>query len=184
MIYEAPKITIDDKLNIQFYICHLLDKLGTLSENQLSDIITECESVNYYDFLEALSVIIEKELAEQTEEKNEIVYKLLPQGKMMSEEFYHHIPLSVREKSIEYGKKMLELSEVERALQCRIERTQETHCFVTVRFINEMGGPDLVNLRLYAPNLEEAKKMKERFYERPSEIITKVMQLFIKDSFL
>lgn len=183
MIYEAPKITVEDKLDIQIYICFLLDQLGKLTENQLSDIITECETVNYYDYLEALSIAVEKKLAEKSEEKSELVYNLLPQGKMMSEEFYQHIPLSIREKSVEYGKKVLELSEVERALQCRIERTQETHCFVTMRFINEMGGPDLVNLKLYAPNLEEAKKMKERFYERPSEIITKIMQLFIKDSF-
>ena len=183
MINEAPKITVEDKLDIQFYICFLLDQLGKLTENQLSDIITECETVNYYDYLEALSIVVEKKLAEKSEEKSELVYSLMPHGKMMSEEFYQHIPLSVREKSVEYGKKVLELSEVERALQCRIERTQEAHCFVTVRFINEMGGPDLVNLRLYAPNLEEAKKMKERFYERPSEIITKIMQLFIKDNY-
>lgn len=73
MINEAPKITVEDKLDIQFYICFLLDQLGKLTENQLSDIITECETVNYYDYLEALSIVVEKKLAEKSEEKSELV---------------------------------------------------------------------------------------------------------------
>lgn len=184
MIYEAPKITVDDQLDIHIYVCHLLDVLGDLTDEQLSDIITECEAVNYYNYLESLSMIVEKQLVEVIKKGDVSYYHLLPQGKTMSDEFHHRIPLSVREKSIEYGKKVLEMSELERSIKCKIEKTQDKHCFVHITFLNEMGGPDLLQMRLYAPNFDEAKKMRERFYEKPSDIVTKIMQTFIKDSFI
>ena len=184
MIYEAPKITIDDSLLIQIYLCYLLEQLGDLTEEQLSDIITECEAVNFYSFLEALSVMVEKELTSKSEEKNGTVYHLLPTGKLMAQEFYRRVPLSIREKSLEYGRKVLEMAELERSRICRIEHTRDNNIYLTVRFLNEMGGPDLMDLKIYAPDLEQAKQMRERFLEKPSDIVTKVMNFFIKNSFL
>ena len=184
MNYEAPKITIDDSLLIQIYLCYLLDQLGDLTEEQLSDIITECENVNFFSFLEALSIMVEKEMAEKTEEKSKIIYKLLPTGQLMAKEFYQRIPLSIRENSLEYGKKVLQMAELERSVICRIEYTKENDIYLTVRFLNEMGGADLMDLKVYAPNIEQAKIMRDRFLEKPSDIVTKIMNHFIKNSYL
>ena len=53
-----------------------------------------------------------------------------------------------------------------------------------MRFLNEINGGELMNLKIYAPDFEQAKQMRERFYEKPSEIVTKIMNTFIKDSYL
>lgn len=185
MLYESPKITIDDPLTIQIYICFLLDQLGDLTDEQLSDIVSEHEAVNSFDFLEALSIAVEKKMIEKKEEQNKIIYSVMPNGKLMSKEFHNRIPMSVREKSIDYGKYVLQMAELERSVICRIKRTDfDGPCYLTVKFINEIDGSELMNLKIYAPNFEQAKKMRERFYEKPSDIVTKIMNMFIKDSYL
>lgn len=34
-MYQSPKITIDDKLTIQIYLCFLLEQLGDLTNEQM-----------------------------------------------------------------------------------------------------------------------------------------------------
>ena len=185
MAYESPKITIDDKLTIQIYLCFLIDRLGNLTEEQLSDIITEHEAVNFLEYFEALSVAQEKELIKAEDNKDQKILSLLPKGKMMADEFYSRIPLSIREKSLEYGQYVLKMADLERSVVCRIERGGYNEpCFLTVKFLNEMGGPNLMELKIYAPDFEQAKQMRERFFEKPSDIVAKIMNMFIKDSFL
>ena len=185
MAYESPKIIIDDKLTIQIYLCFLIDRLGNLTEEQLSDIITEHESVNILEYLEALSIAQEKELIKAEENKDQKLLSLLPKGKMMADEFFSRIPLSIREKSLEYGQYVLKMAELERSVICRIERGGYNEpCFLTVKFLNEMGGPNLMELKIYAPDFEQAKQMRERFYEKPSDTVAKIMNMFIKDSYL
>lgn len=185
MAYESPKIIIDDKLTIQIYLCFLIDRLGELTDEQLSDIITEYETVNFLEYLEALSIAQEKELIKSDENKGQKIFSLLPKGKMMADEFFNRIPLSIREKSLEYGQYVLKMAELERSVVCRIERGEYNEpCFLTVKFLNEMGGPNLMELKIYAPDFEQAKQMRERFFEKPSDTVAKIMNMFIKDSYL
>ena len=184
-MFQSPKIIIDDKLTIQIYLCYLLDQLGELSEEQLADITDEIEAVNSLDFFEALSISREKQLIKAADKKNEKIYSLLPTGKTLTDEFFNRIPLSVREKSVEYGKYLLKMADLERSIICRIERTDYNGpCYLTVKFLNELNGDNLLDMRIYAPDYEQAKLMRERFYEKPSDIVTKIMKMFIKDSYL
>ncbi len=184
-MYESPKITIDEKLTIQIYLCFILEQLGELTEDQLSDIVTEIDAVSGLEFFEALSVSVEKELIGVKEEKNVRRLSLLPQGHIMAKEFFHRIPLSIREKTLEYGQYVLKMADLERSIICRIERNGVGEpCYLRVRFLNEINGDELMNLKIYAPDYEQAKLMRERFYEKPSDIVTKIMKMFIKDSYL
>lgn len=184
-MYEAPKIIIDDVLTVQIYICFLLEQLGNLNDEQLSDIITEVEAVNFFLYLEALSIAKEKSLVAAKADNDKTILSLLPQGATLAKEFTQYVPLSVRERSLEYGKHLLELAELERSIVCRIERGGFNEpCYLTVRFLNEINGSELMNLRIFAPDYEQAKKMRERFYEKPSDTVTKIMNMFIKDSYL
>ncbi len=184
-MFQSPKIIIDDKLTIQIYICFLLDQLGELSEEQLADIVDEIEAVNSLDLFESISIAAEKKLICSRSEKNKTILSLLSMGKTMSDEFHSRIPLSVREKSVEYGKQVLKMADLERSIICRIERTDyDGPCYLTVKFLNELNGDNLMNLRIYAPDYEQARLMRERFFEKPSDIVTKIMKMFIKDSYL
>lgn len=184
-MYESPKITIDDKLTIQIYLCFILEQLGELTEDQLSDIVTEIDAVSGFEYFEALSVAAEKNLIGIKEEKGAKKLYLLPQGLTMAKEFFHRIPLSIREKTLEYGEYVLKMADLERSIICRIERNGVGEpCYLTVRFLNEINGEELMNLKIYAPDYEQAKLMRERFYEKPSDIVTKIMNMFIKDSYL
>lgn len=183
--FQSPKIIINDKLTIQIYICYLLEQLGELTEEQIADIVTEIDAVNSLELFEAIGIAKEKQLIGSRIEKKMAVYSLLPTGRTMSHEFFNHIPLSVREKSVEYGKYVLKMADLERSIVCRIERTDYNGpCYLTVKFLNEVNGDHLMDLRIYAPDYEQAKIMRERFYEKPSDIVMKIMRMFIKDNYL
>ncbi len=184
-MYNTPKIFIEDKLTLQIYLCFLLDKLGDLMEDQLSEIVTETNTAGGLEYLEALSLNQEKEMIKSEETKKGTVLSLLPRGLTMSREFYHRIPCSIRDKSVEYGKYLLKMADMERSVICRILRDDfNGPCYLTVRFLNEIKGNELMNLKIYAPDYEQAKQMRERFYERPTDIVTNIMNMFIKDSYL
>ncbi len=186
MLYETPKIFIDDTFVIQIYICYLIEQLGELTDEQIRDIASEYEYVNPLQLTEALSISLEKQLIDSKEKnKKQTVYSLLSNGKVLSKEFYQRIPLSIREKSVEYGKYVLKMADLERSIICRIQRGNfNGPCYLTVKFINEVDGSDLMDLKIYAPDFEQAKQMRERFYEKPSDIVTKIMSMFIRDSYL
>lgn len=184
-MYESPKITIDDKLTIQIYLCYILEQLGELTEDQLSDIVTEIDAVSGLEYFEALSVCADKQLIKAVEYKNTRKLSLLPQGLTMAKEFFHRIPLSIREKTLEYGEYVLKMADLERSIICRIQRNGAGEpCYLTVSFLNEINGEELMSLKVYAPDYEQAKLMRDRFYEKPSDIVTKIMNMFIKDSYL
>ena len=184
-MYESPKFTIDDKLTIQIYLCFILEQLGELTEDQLSDIVTEIDAVIGLEYFEALGVCADKQLIKITEDKHIKKLSLLPQGVTMAKEFFRRIPLSIREKTLEYGEYVLKMADLERSIVCRIERKGIGEpCYLTVSFLNEINGGELMFLRIYAPDYEQAKLMRERFYEKPSDIVTKIMNMFIKDSYL
>lgn len=182
---EIPKITITDPLTVEIYLCYLIEQLGEITSEQLSSIIMEHEFISYFDYMSGMIEARKKNLISQKDENGENHVYLLENGKILAREFSNRIPLSIREKSIAYGKEVLKTAELERAVVCRIERGmfESDPCYLTVKFKNEMGGMDLMDLKVYSPDYEQAKKMRERFLERPSEIIADIMNMFIKDKY-
>ncbi len=174
MSVVPPKIEIKDRFAVQVYALYLLNELGELTEYQMNEIALEEECVSVFLLIEALGSLEEKLLVE----KNDTIYKITDNGKVMLREFKNTVPLSIRENSLETGLKILARDEFERSVKCRIIEEKGTY-FLSVRFLNEMGGPDLLDTKIYAPNEEQAQKMYEHFMSDPSEIIAQVMKLFI-----
>lgn len=180
---EAPKITITEKFDIQVLICYLLSHLGKLSEPNLIEIITDDEAVNYFDLISALAQMEEKELISIEKTDGVELYTVLPKGEMMAAEFEQKIPLSVREKTMELGKKIKTRAELERSVHWHIEEIKGGKgCYFCVEFINEMGGDDIMQMKVYAPSFENALEMQTRFLRKPSDILTKIIGMFMRDN--
>ena len=52
-----------------------------------------------------------------------------------------------------------------------------------VQFLNEVSGEIILDMKVFAPDEEKAKEMKERFLSRPSRVITRTMNMFLKDDY-
>ncbi|MGN0578362.1 MAG: DUF4364 family protein [Ruminiclostridium sp.] len=183
---EIPSIRIDDDVDMCVYFCFMLDSFGELGDCVISEIVLSLESVNYFELMSQVGVMQEKKLitVRNDKKKGERVYSLLPEGKTLAEELKSRIPLSIREKTLETGKEVIERIEREKSVRCYIDYDYTRDRYdLNVKFLNELNGDIILNIKLYAPDEEKAKEMKERFLSKPSLIITRTMNMFLKDDF-
>jgi len=177
---EVPKIRLTDTFKITALICYLLRELGPLTEYQITKILTLDEAVNHFDLTEAFGVLENKNLAEFVERKGERFYELGENGKTIAAEI-GSVPLSVREKSIKEGKKILSEIEVRKTLSWNVQKREGQGYNFNIKLLNEFGGPDLMEINLYAPSEESALDIQKRFLERPLDIVMKTMTMFTTD---
>lgn len=184
---NVPAIQIYDSFDICVYFCFLLNEFGELGDYFISELILTIEPVNYFELMSETGRMEKKKLIAVRRDKNraERVYTLLPEGRLLAEQFLSHIPLSIRENTLETGREILDRMKRERAVRCYITYDSERKRYdLNVRFLNEQNGQVILDVNIFAPDEEQAKQMKERFLATPSPIIRRVMDLFLKDQFL
>jgi hypothetical protein len=92
----------------------------------------------------------------------------------------------VRERSKAEGRRILNEIELNKIASWSVQKREngasasKGYVF-QIRLLNELGGPDLMELNLYAPSEEGALDIQKRFLERPLDIIRKVMTMFTTD---
>ena len=103
---EIPRIKVDDIQLIRILVCHLIYSLGCpLSREQLIEITSLEQAVNYFDLAEALNGI-EERLCLVQEYDGEPVYSNTPLGDAAAREFGNTLPASIREKMFEEAVKV------------------------------------------------------------------------------
>ncbi len=183
---KISPIKIDNSFEICVYFCFMLNRLGDLGDCVISELVQTLESVNYFELMSETVRMEKKKLisVRQDKERGERVYSLLPDGKVLAEEFEQKLPLSIREKTMEAGKEVMERIEREKSVRCYISYDCRRERYdLNVKFLNELNGQIILDINLFAPDEEQAKEMKERFLSKQSFIIQRIMNMFLKDDF-
>lgn len=176
----------NDRIDACVYFCYILDRFGELPEDSIKEIILIAAPEEYFEIVGSIGFMLEKELiGEKTDpDSGEKIFYLLHEGKQIAKDLSSHLSRSLRELTDREGKDILSQNFRERAIRCDIIRDREKDRYdLNVRFINEMNGDTILDLTLYAPDEEKAKEMRERFLSKPSFIITRILNMFLKDDF-
>jgi hypothetical protein len=123
-----------------------------------------------------------KKLANFVERKGERFFEINDSGRTIAAEA-GSVPLSVRENSLREGKRIFAEIELRKTVKWKIQKREnggKGYNF-NIRMLNELGGPDLMEINLYAPSEEGARDIERRFLERPLDIIRKTMTMFTTD---
>ena len=98
---EIPRIRIDDVNEIRILVCHLIYSLGCpLTRDQLAEITSLEQAVNYFDLMEALDGITAR-LCTCQEVNGVPVYANTKLGDAAAREFGSELPQSIRDKIFE-----------------------------------------------------------------------------------
>lgn len=181
-----PGIRVDDSFDICVYFCFMLKELGELTDNQISEIVISLDTVNYFELMSEMERMENKEFISirNERERGERKYSLLEGGENLANEFLSRIPLSIREKTIYEGKDVLEKIEREKSVKCYINYDYMKKRYdVCVKFLNELNGETILDIKVYAPDEMRAKEIKKRFLSHPTEIISETMGMFLKDRY-
>ncbi len=176
----------DDRVDNSVLFCFILHNLGDLPESVIGEIILYVAPMRYFGVMSDIRFMTEKGLidSKHDEKRNEPVYHLLDEGERLAVNMGSILSSGLKYDTLSYGKKLLEKNDRERSVRCDIRHDIEKDRYdLIVRFLNELNGETILEIKLYAPDEKKALEMQERFLSKPTFIITRTMNMFLKDDF-
>ncbi len=176
---EIPRIKVVDVNKIRILVCHLIYSLGCpLTRDQLAEITSLEQAVNYFDLMEALDGITER-LCTRGEANGIPVYANTPLGDAAAREFGNELPQSIREKMFEEAVKVYTRDEIKKdsLVSVRYAEHENGSCNVGVTVKSLKTGKQKYYLTISARNKEEADSIKKRI-ERSPEKFRKYLEDF------
>ena len=179
MSVPVPKLTLYEEKDIEVLICYILRKVGQMTKEELMCCTVDYDFVLYFDFCLCFDDLKERGIVE-TEKLPDGDYMVKPTAKSnyLALELANSIPLTIREAAVYYAKKLTAAVKMEKAIKFEIIPLPKGYHF-HVRFINELGGDDFMELKLFAPTLNAAEEMERKFINNPIGTYRSVINTFI-----
>lgn len=158
-------VGLRDKTDIKILICYMLAYIKKpLSLQNVCDVLTPEDIVNYFDLAEAWGELIASGhiVADEEDEKK---YVITPLGIEAGASFERKLPLSIREKAIKSTLRMLAIA----------ERDAETPCFIKpadcggydVTCTIKDGASTLLSTTMWVADTASANSVIEQFRSDP-----------------
>lgn len=168
---ETPRIRIEDKGEIQILVCHLIYALGCpLSREQLLEITSYEDAVNYFDITEALDAITDR-LCTSQEINGQTVYSNTALGVKAAKEFENTIPVSLREKLFDEAVRVYTRDAIRRdcRLEVRYAKGADGSCTLGITVRDEKSGKEKYFLKVNTDSSERADEIKGRIKASPKD---------------
>lgn len=168
---------INDIYAVKILICYFLNKVERpVAPDQLLEICTGSNIVNYFSYNQAVDSMLENGLIEEISHDGENLYNLTEKGKTGAEEFKTMAPKSAREKILAEGLRLFAKIKNENTVSFEITQT-EKGCEVKCVCVD--NNLKLMELTLFAPDKEQAEVVKSRIRMNPQGLYGKIMDFVI-----
>ena len=171
---------LTNDFEVKILICFLLKKIEQpLSFDQVNEILQKTGFVNYFEFVEAVSELQKTEhVLLTTDENGQEVFQLSEIGEAMAQTFHHTLPLTVREKTVESARELIQM-------QKQLEETEVRYHAVDDGYILSMKlkdiGSDLMDLSVFVPSEDECVEIRERIYADPLLLYKTLLAVMMGD---
>lgn len=169
---------LTNDFEVKILICFLMDQVGkALPFEQIGEILREPELVNYFEFAESMSELTRSgHLLLRKDEDGVERLEITEIGRATAKAFGKTLPLTVREKTMDYARKAIcmekRLSEVD------VKYHRSTDGFILSLTIKDTGS-DLLSLNLFLPDEEECLTVQEKLYSDPSGFYQGLLDLVL-----
>ncbi|MBR5311101.1 MAG: DUF4364 family protein [Oscillospiraceae bacterium] len=152
---------------IRILICHILAELGEpMSFDEMTESILTDGTANYFEFADALGELRDTGCIVSFKTEAGInEYTITEKGKAAARTLENDLPLSVREKSAENAKNIIQRRRIEKENLVSISKTEDGY-MLHIRVTDI--GTDLMALSLFMPTMEQALAAKEKFLSDPA----------------
>lgn len=165
-----PRIRIEDIDDICVLICYLIYSLGCpLSKNQLIEITSFEEAVNYFDLDQAIEKV-SGHLCEEVDFDGESVYNNTPMGIKAAKELGASLPLSVRDKLFKEAVRIYTRDAMKKKqgfLSVRYIKNADGSCTVGITITDEDSARQRYYLEVTAPDNDKADIIKQKIKASP-----------------
>lgn len=178
--YLTPNMmNLTDPYAVKILICYFLRQINRpITPDQLTQIATESGIVNYFVFTEALKGLVDTKTVSLVEQDGEEYYVLSELAKYGADDFKKIVPKSFRDKIMIAGLKFFAKLKNENDVKISIQEQQRGYA---VNVIATDGGLVLMDLKLYAPDREQAEMLGEKIMLNPSDFYGKVIDYAVEN---
>ncbi len=163
---------IHEKLDLKILILFILRRLPNfVSSDELSQLAMCDEGVNYFDFTDCLSELIDTEHVEEQSGS----FKITEKGIRNGETIETSIPFTVRKKAESALLPIAERMKRDALILTGHKSGQNGSCIAELSMSDGVG--EVIYLRLMMPNVESSIKIERNFKENAEEIYGKIIEI-------
>ena len=173
---ERADTDINDVPTLNILLCYLLYKIDRpISPDQLYDIAIGTGIINYFYYQDSIGYLLKNGLvSSEKDEKGFETYILEPKGRECAKQLKKYAPKSYRDKLVLAALRYFTRLKYEKELKIEYEPVGNGY-YLHVRCVDT--GFDLMDLRLYAPDLTQAKLIGEKIRLNPAGFYGKVIEV-------
>ena len=159
---------------IRILICYILAGVSEpMSFDEMTEAVLSDGIANYFEFADALSELCESgSVISFKTDAGLSEYTVTDNGKIAAATLQNNLPLSIRERSVESAKEILQRRRIEKENLVSITKTEDG--FKIHMRVTDIGT-DLMELSLFMPTREQAQAVKDRFLQDPAGTYTGVL---------
>lgn len=177
---ELADTEVKDLPTLNILICYLLYKIDKPVETeQLYEIAIGTGVINYFMYQDSIGYLLENGLIEAfADDSGKEHYKLCRKGIECAKQLKKYAPKSYRDKLVLAALRYFARRKAEKAVKVEYIPA-ENGCYVRARCPDIEG--DLLDLKLFAPDMTQAKVIGERILANPSGFYGKLIELALSN---
>lgn len=178
--YVTPNmLSLTDTYAVKILLCYFLRQINRpITPDQLTEIATADGVLNYFIYTEALNQMLEAGTITIEESDGEKYYHLSPMGRAGAEDFKKIVPKSFREKILSSGLKFFAKLKNDRDVKISITEQQKGYM---VNCLCTDGNMVLMDMKLFAPDKEQATMLADKIMLNPSDFYGKVLDFAVNN---
>jgi hypothetical protein len=171
---------LTNDFEVKILICFLLKKIEQpLTFDQVNEILQKTGFVNYFEFVEAVSELQKTEHVLLTSDDNgQEVFVLSEIGEAMAQTFHHTLPLTVREKTVESARALIQVQQQLEDCEVRYHAVEDGY-MLTMKMKDI--GTDLMDLSVFVPSEDECVEIRDRIYADPLLLYKTLLAVMMGD---
>lgn len=173
-ISEMASFELRDVNTVSILICYLLHRIDSpIEAEQLFEIAVSTEIINYFFYQEAIDILIKNNSFNITTDENGIEkYVLTDKGRLCAKKFKHYVPKSFRDKLV--GTALKYFARLKLNNEIKIEYIKLKNGYY-VHFRCLELSDDLIDMKLFAPDLTQAKLIGEKILLNPVGFYSRII---------
>ena len=172
---EMATPTVMDSYTASILICYLLRRIGKpIQKEHLYDIAVGNEIINYFFYQESITNLIHQNLIQVIPDKQNVpAFQLTDRGREYARQLKEYVSKPYRNKLVSAAFRYF--AKIKRENEVKLEYIPlKKGYYVHVRCLDREC--DLLDLKLYAPDLTQAKFLGEQIMKNPAGFYGKILE--------
>ncbi len=176
---ELADTEIKDVPTINILLCYLLYKINKpIETEQLYEIAIGTEIINFFYYQDSIDYLLKNALISVTEDNGKEFYILQPKGIECAKRLKSYAPKSYRDKLVLAALRYFARIKAENEMKIEYIPLENGY-YTRIRCLDK--DCDLMDLKLYAPDLTQAKLLGEKIMLNPAGFYSKIVDLALSN---